>query len=98
MSLTLRFTVSAHGAVLDLIYILGWVLAHVLRWGLAGLDPFDAVGVTGGVDVEAEDRDAVGAGVVEDEPFGVHAGVVSEDAGEERSRVVGLEPGALVGR
>ena len=38
------------------------------------------------------------AGVVEDQPLGVHAGVVGEHPGEERRRVVGLEPGRLVGR
>jgi hypothetical protein len=48
---------------------------------------------------EAEDRDLPGAaGVVEDQPLGVHARVVGEDGpGEEGRRVVGLEPGRLVG-
>jgi hypothetical protein len=51
-----------------------------------------------GVDVEAEDGDAEVAGVVEDEPLGVHPRVVGEHPGQERRRVVGLEPGRLVGR
>ena len=38
------------------------------------------------------------AGVVEDEPLGIHAGVVGEDAGVEGRRMMGLEPGRLVGR
>ncbi len=61
-------------------------------------DLLDAIGVVGGVDVQAEDRDAEVAGVVEDEPFGIHPRVVGEHAGEEGRRVVGLEPRGLVGR
>ena len=66
--------------------------------GAAAGHLLDPVGGAGGVDVEAEHRDAERAGVVEDQPLGVHAGVVGEDAGEERRRVVRLEPGRLVGR
>ncbi len=60
--------------------------------------PLHPVGRVRGVDVEREDGDPEGAGVVEDEPLGVHAGVVGEDAGDERRRVVGLEPRRVVGR
>ena len=74
-------------------------LAEDLRRRLVpGRDALDAVGALGGVDVEAEDRDAEVAGVVEDEPLGVHARVVGEHAGEERRRVVRLEPRRVVGR
>ena len=61
-------------------------------------DPLDPVGGVGGVDVEREDRDPELAGVVEDQPLGVHTGVVGEHPGQEGRRVVGLEPGRLVGR
>ncbi len=64
---------------------------------VVGRDPLDAVDAVGGVDVEAEHRDAEVARVVEDQPLGVHARVVGEHAGEERRRVVGLEPRRLVG-
>ena len=60
--------------------------------------PLHDVLLLGGVDVEPEDRDAALAGVLEDQPLGVHAGVVGEDAGQEVGRPVGLEPGRLVGR
>jgi hypothetical protein len=43
--------------------------------------------VAGGVDVEAEDDDAPVAGIVEDEPLGVHPRVVGEDPG------IGTRPG-----
>jgi len=57
----------------------------------------DRVGRARAVDVEAEDGDAEVAGVVEDEPLGIHAWVVGEDAGEERRGMVGLEPRGLIG-
>ena len=59
---------------------------------------FDDVGLLAGVDVEAEDRDVVLPGVLEDQPLGVHAGVVGEHPGQEVGGPVGLEPGRLVGR
>ena len=57
----------------------------------------DGVRRTRPVDVEAEDGDAEASRVVEDEPLGVHAGVVGEHTGEECRRVVRLEPCRLVG-
>ena len=62
------------------------------------LHPLDPVGGLGPVDVQRQHLDAELAGVVEDQPLRVHAGVVGEHPGEERRRVVGLEPGRLVGR
>ena len=52
----------------------------------------------GGVHVEGQDRDPELAGVIEDQPLRVHPRVVGQDAGEEGRRVVGLEPGGLIGR
>ena len=76
-----------------------WTLAEDLRGRLViGRDPLDAIGGVGGIDIEAEDRDAEVAGVVEDEPLGIHPWVVGQDPGEERRRVMGLEPRRVIGR
>nr|WP_258016942.1 hypothetical protein [Nocardioides marinisabuli] len=66
--------------------------------GAGGLDPLDDVGPLGGVDVEAEHRHAEAAGVLEDQPLGVHPRVVGQHPGQEVRRPVRLEPGRLVGR
>ncbi len=60
-------------------------------------DTLDGIPALAGVDVQAEDLDAQGAGVVEDEAFGIHAGVVGEHPSEEGRRMMGLEPGRLIG-
>ena len=67
----------------------------VAQWGV---DPLHDVVAVAGVDVEAEHGDPALAGFVEDQTFGVHAGIVGEDAGQEVGRPVRLEPGGLVGR
>ena len=71
---------------------------HDRRGLVEGRHPLDDVLLLGGVHVEAEDRDAALAGVLEDQPLGVHAGVVGQHPGQEVRRPVGLEPGRLVGR
>ena len=58
---------------------------------------FDAVGVVADIDVERQHADAELARVIEDQPLGVHAGVMREHTGEKSCRMVGLEPGRLVG-
>jgi len=63
-----------------------------------GCNLLDAVRARGGVDVEAEHGDAERAGVVEDEPLGVHPGVMGQHPGEEGCGVVGLQPRRVVGR
>jgi hypothetical protein len=63
-----------------------------VRQALHGIPTF------AGVDVQAEDLDTQRAGVVEDEPLGIHPGVVGEHPGEEGRRMVGLEPSRLIGR
>ncbi len=59
---------------------------------------FDDVVGLAGVDVEREDRDAVLAGVLEDQAARVHAGLVRQHAGQKVRRIVGLEPGRLIRR
>ena len=71
---------------------------HRGGWLVQETDRLDDVLLLRGVDVQAEDRDAALAGVVEDEPLGVHARVVGEHPGQEVRRPVRLEPGRLVGR
>ena len=91
------------GAPLDDALHLG--LAHALdvgerqsnAVGIIGC-PLDGIRRAGSIDVEAEDRDAETARVVEDEPLGIHARVVGEHAGEECRRMVRLEPRGLIRR
>ena len=49
------------------------------------------------VDVERQDGNAEAAGLLEDQALGIHARVVGEDAGQERRRVMPLQPRRLVG-
>ena len=70
----------------------------VLRRAAGHRGPLDAVLPRARVDVDAEDAHPERAGLLEEQPLGVHARVVGEDTGEEGRRVVRLEPGGLVGR
>ena len=68
------------------------------RWFVQDPHPLDAVGRSRGVDVDGQDGDPELAGIVEDQPLGIHAWVVGEHPGQEGRRMVCLEPGRLVGR
>ena len=59
--------------------------------------PLQTEAVRGGVHIHREHRDAHAAGLGDHQPPGIHAGVVLEDPGQERLRMVGLEPGGVVG-
>ncbi len=67
-------------------------------WLIEHTDSLDAVFGVGTVDVEPEHRDTELPGVVEDQPLRVHAGVMGEHTGQERSGMVRLEPRRLIGR
>ncbi len=68
---------------------------------LAGIrpvrDPFHPVFGLAAVDVQGQDGDAQPAGFGHQQPFGVHAGIVFPQPGQESLGVVRLEPGGLVG-
>ena len=50
------------------------------------------------VDVRRQHRDPERAALVDDQPPGIHAGVVGQQPGEELREEVRLEPGAAIGR
>ena len=68
------------------------------RVALTGAVALHDVRRRAGVDVEAEHAHPELAGVVEDQPLGIHAGVVGQHPRQEVGRPVRLEPGRLVGR